>query len=344
MKHADFFKYLAAALVLFFFEAEAQGRRMRLDISEEARAAVSEKKLIRDIEFLSDSLCQGRATGSPGAAEAAFWLSRRFRKLGLLPFGGSYAHGFSIQSDSKAAGGRNIIGFIPGDEKKSRGYIIVAANYDGLGIIGGRYYPGADSNASGVAAMLGLAGMAAASRDLGRSYGAGVIFVALDAKLRSMAGSAALWEEIAGKELADPVSGRRITRSDIRLMVNLDQIGSSLSPVNPGRRDYLLMLSGGFGIKEMEKSNLSKGTGLDLSYSYYGSSDFTYTFYRRIGDHRIFVEHHIPSVLFTSGITLNNNKPSDTVESLDPSVLKRRVYLIWNWLERIATVSADKII
>ena len=32
---------------------------------------------------------------------------------------------------------------------------------------------------------------------------------------------------------------------------------------------------------------------------------------------------------------MNNNKPYDTVETLDMNVLKRRVWLIFHWLERM---------
>ena len=39
--------------------------------------------------------------------------------------------------------------------------------------------------------------------------------------------------------------------------------------------------------------------------------------------------------MFTSGITLNNNKVQDTLQTLDLSVLKRRIWLIFHWMERI---------
>ena len=56
-----------------------------------AHNLVWESKLSRHVEFLSGSLCGGRATGTSGSNEAAFWIIRNFRKYGLLEFGGSYA-------------------------------------------------------------------------------------------------------------------------------------------------------------------------------------------------------------------------------------------------------------
>ena len=67
----------------------------------------------------------------------------------------------------------------------------------------------------------------------------------------------------------------------------------------------------------------------------YGSKDFTKLFYRRISDQRVFLEHNIPAVMFTSGITLLNNKPTDNPASLDYEVLKDRVRLIFRYLDKV---------
>jgi hypothetical protein len=39
--------------------------------------------------------------------------------------------------------------------------------------------------------------------------------------------------------------------------------------------------------------------------------------------------------MFTSGITLNNNKPSDNADSLDYDVLKDRIRIIFYWLDKV---------
>ena len=55
-----------------------------------AHNLVWEDKLYRQVEFLSDSLCGGRATGSAGGNEAAFWIIRNFRESGLMSPGPGY--------------------------------------------------------------------------------------------------------------------------------------------------------------------------------------------------------------------------------------------------------------
>lgn len=332
------FGLLAGVLALAVPGHPAYARKMRIDIQEEARALVTEQKLRRDIEFLADSLCAGRATGTAGGMETATWIARRFAKLGLEPLGDSYIHGFKTTS---SAAGRNVLGIVSGGATPAKKYVILMASYDGLGIRGGNIYPGADSNASGVAAMLALAEMISLSRDLGREYNIDFIFAGIDAKYLSFSGSTALWNEISTGCLY-AVSGHRLSTGSIKLVLNIDQIGSSLSPLKSGRKDYLILLTEGFGIKEALQANKSKGTALELSFDYYGSKDFTNVFYRKAGDQKVFVEHGIRAALATSGITLNNNKLTDTVDNLDLPVLKRRIWFLWNWAQRIAGID-DKI-
>ena len=301
-----------------------------------AKNIIWEQKLYKQIQFLSDTLCQGRATGTRGGVEAAFWIEREFRDAGLMKFGDTY-------SKKVYAGqgliGRNIIGFIPGSTKNPKDrYIIVGAHYDHIGQLKRTTYPGADANASGTVALTSLAEMFAMSKTLGRSYDSNIIFVAFDAREMNMAGSNTLWRMIQDGELTDPVSGEAITPKKISLMVNIDQIGCSLSPLQSGRNDYLIML-GNDSLKPVQREflsycNRSSGLHLDLDFTYYGSKNFTEIFYR-LSDQRVFIDNKIPAVLFTSGITMNTNRTRDTADTLDYEVFKKRIYLIFEWLEKM---------
>ena len=96
-----------------------------------------------------------------------------------------------------------------------------------------------------------------------------------------------------------------------------------LSDESTGRRNTL------------ERINQEPGFGFELGYDYYGSKDFTRLFYRQISDQRVFLENHIPAVMFTSGITYRNYKPEDNPESLDYDILTARIRLIFHWLDKI---------
>ncbi len=331
--------HIAAILLAFCVSvaASGQGRVVYVTEAEIAAKAVTEQKLQSQLEFLTDSLCEGRATGSAGANAVTFWLAGRFRSLGFRPMAGdSYIRHFET-GDGRT--GRNVIGVLRGSDQPSQaGYVIVAASYDGLGILEGNLYPGADSNASGIAALFGVADMVKSLQRTGKRYARNLIFVALDGKNLSLSGSQALWEDIEAGRLTDPVTGRVLTKDRIALFVNLDQLGSTLSPLHEDRPDYLLMINGRTGAAAfdatLDNCNTRNGIGLDLGYDYYGSKDFTRLFYSRVSDQRVFVENDVPAVMFTSGITMNNNKVHDTVQTLDLGVLKRRIQLIFHWVER----------
>ena len=174
------------------------------------------------------------------------------------------------------------------------------------------------------------------SRNCGKVWESNIIFVAFDGNGHDLAGSEALWKMIEKGQFTDPVTGGRIRKSMISLMVNIDQIGSTLSPVNKDRKDYMIMLGTDSLPKDkrmnLEACNGLHGTNLDLCLSYYGSETFTRVFYR-LSDQKVFVDNGIPAVLFTSGITMNTNKTRDTAASLDMNILKKRVTLIYHWLE-----------
>lgn len=301
-----------------------------------AKNLIWENKLERQVMFLADTICQGRGTGSRAAKEAAFWIEREFRRTGLLMIDSTYTKHFFAGHGHI---GHNIVGMLPGSTKNPCDrYVIVGAHYDHLGMLDGNIYPGADANASGVTAMLSLAQMFSSMKTLGKSYGASIIFVAFDAKELSMAGSQALWKKIEEGEYHDPVTGEPISPDKIDLMVNIDQIGSTLAPLRKSRPDYMIML-GTHSLDRadrelLEYCNRIYDINLDISLDYYGSRNFTEVFYT-LSDQKVFVENRIPAVLFTSGITMNTNKTRDTLETLDMGVLKKRIYLIYHWLHQM---------
>lgn len=320
--------------LLLTFSTYAQNMWTRSHLP--ARNTITEESIRRKVEFLSDSICAGRGTGSIGAVETAAWIAREFEKARLMKSKGSYFHRFKTD---KGIPGTNVIGFMPNSSKKAHNrYVIVGAHFDHLGTINGTMYPGADSNASGVAALVSIAEMFSAMKASGKVWENNIIFVAFDGNGHDLSGSRALWKKIERGELTDPVSGGKITKKMISLMVNIDQVGCSLSPLKSGRKDYLIML-GNHSLESnkqerLEMCNRLYLTNLEVSLSYYGSENFTKMFYR-LSDQRVFIDHKIPAVMFTSGITMNNNKTRDNAASLNYPVLKRRIYLMYHWIEKM---------
>ena len=109
--------------------------------------------LLADVAALASNDLRGRRAGSPGGAQAAAYVEGRLRAAGVEPLGGSYRQPFALPGGGE---GSNVIGLVPGTVFP-RSYLVVAAHYDGLGVISGRVHNGADDNASGTATLLALA-------------------------------------------------------------------------------------------------------------------------------------------------------------------------------------------
>lgn len=336
-KHILALMFLCAALCAAGIRSvSAQTVRRTTAGSEITHGLITEKTLERQVSFLADSICNGRGTGTIGNTEAALWIVSHFKSLGILPINGSYSNSFDL---GEGIVGRNIIGMLPsgGKSTAAKRYMIVAAHYDGFGELEGNMYPGADSNASGVVAMLGAGRMISAMMSYGKTYRQNIIFVALDAKNVNMNGVKVFWDRLASGSLVDPVNGNVIRKEDISIMVNIDQIGSTLSPLKSGDSNYLILLAdtyADFHRGSLKYANTRYELGLDLGFDYYGSSSFTDMFYRRVSEQKIFLDHKVPAVMFTSGITMNNNKTRDTADTLDYTVLKKRIWAIFHWIER----------
>lgn len=288
--------------------------------AEPVRYKELEDRLRGEVEFLCDSIHRGRGFGTPEKFFTTAYLMGSFRHAGLQPLRDGYLHNFSYNGKI----GRNVIGIRPSKYVSSGSkYILVASYSDGLGCLQGNIYPGADSNASGVAAVLALA-------DSLKSGVKGIIFAVFDGRTAGMKGSYAFYEDLAAGRIVD-CTGDAIRPSQIALMVNIDIIGTNLQPVRKFWKDYVIVLGGERYFDSFSPAN--QGPGLNVDFEYYDSKDFTNLFYRKIGDQRVFLEHGIYSVVWTSGITQHTNKVTDTPETLNYPIFARRVELIRRWLK-----------
>jgi hypothetical protein len=284
-------------------------------------SSISQFGARRCVTALASKEAAGRATGTDGIACARNYIIDRYLQAGIKPLSstGAYAHGFYFYTKGgMKLLGANVIGYIP-SRSGSKEWIVIGAHYDHLGTIGEKIYYGADDNASGVAVLLELANAFGSAYKRNMLPEKNILFIAFDGKEFNRAGS------------LEFIRNGGIHPSDISLMINLDQIGSTLAP--PGKsKDYMLILGrekvDATIVRKINYLNKAYGLNLDLDYTFYGSKSF-YKIFSGLSDQRSFTDYHAPALLFTSGITENTYKTTDTEDTITYSALIARTRLIY---------------
>jgi Peptidase family M28 len=154
-----------------------------------------------------------------GIDVAADYVLDQFNQIHNSSYQGSFAVGtndFPINFDDTQSFGRNIIGVLQGSDVGG-GVIVLGAHYDSISYnftSSAAYAPGADDDASGIAALLEIARIMSQHR-----HRATIIFVAFSAEEIQRAGSKAF--------VTDYLQAKNI---NINAMLNMDIIGSNTGP------------------------------------------------------------------------------------------------------------------
>lgn len=199
----------------------------------------------------------------------------------------------SVDVEHHRATVRNVAGFLPG---ATEDYVVVGAHYDHLGLGGqgslspsseGKIHPGADDNASGVAAILEFARLRSANDAKPRL---GMLFLAFAGEEIGLLGSSH-WVDHPTRPLEKAVA-----------MLNFDMVG---------RIDDGKLYVGGIGTAEPFEPLVEKAAGnhalrVDSSREGYSSSD-----------HTSFLAKKIPALFFFSGLHSDYHKPTDTADKID---------------------------
>ncbi len=171
------------------------------------------------ISFLASDAMRGRANGSPEMKTAAFWITDKFKEEDVKPFAqdGEYIQNYSVTARQRTINERNVIGVIPGtDPDLKNQYIVLSAHFDHVGVSraveGDSIYNGADDNASGVCALIGIA---KAIKESGLNPGRTIVFAAFSGEEYGMRGSRYF------------VANSPVPVKDIYADINFEMIGHS---------------------------------------------------------------------------------------------------------------------
>lgn len=280
--------------------------------------------ILDDLRSLASPAMQGRRTGTPGGLRARAFLAGRFRQAGLLPFGAGYLMRFSFVHRSLRALWRrdrpfrmsfpdaaNVLGYVRGREQPDS-YLVLSAHYDHLGIRGGAVYPGADDNASGVAALLGEARFLAAHPPRHS-----VILAAFDAEELGLRGARAFLER-------PPVPLERLA-----FELNLDMLSRSadrsIVVAGTGPRPRLAPLVAWAAARSAVRVRL----GHDRPASRGGLVQDWST----ASDHGPFRDRGIPWLYLGVEDHEDYHRPGDSVDKIDTSFFLRVAELVRNLVE-----------
>ena len=274
-------------LVLVAFCAQAQPARLRIDAD----------RLMSTVTLLADPKFEGRAAGSPGGIAARGVIAERFRSAGLQPIGGAYIKSFTFTRKSAKgvqSDGANIIGVCPGKDPQLRVFV-VSAHYDHLGVRDGVIYPGADDNASGVAALLELAAYCVKN-----PFRRSIVFAAFDAEEGGLQGARAF-------VAAPPVAQDRIA-----LNLNLDMVSR-----NDKREIYVAGTHHTPALRApLEKVAAAARVKVLFGHDRPGSGSDDWT---SQSDHYAFHAARIPFVYFGVEDHPDYHKPTDTADKINRS-------------------------
>lgn len=286
---------------------------------------LSDSEMVRamkaDVSVIAGAALEGRAAGSEGESEAARYVSARLAEQGadlLYPadgdlFGIKGAAGDTIRS-------HNVAAFIPGTDPKLKDkYVVVFARLDNLGTatvnIDGedrtKIFYGANSDASGLAMLIQLAGMLNTNRIL---LGRSVILAAFGASIPDQAGS---WYFL-NRSFSDA--------PQIEAAVELEMLGT-----------------GAAGFYAYTASNA------DLNALVTAQSGTLQPVQPRVvapepcpANHRMFYDKRIPTVMFTTGMYPEYNSERDTPSILEYDWMEREVEYIYNFIVALSVRPAPE--
>lgn len=249
------------------------------------------------IGTLAHDSMEGRLPGTKAELQSANFIAKEFQRAGCKPLQKKkFAYPFDFKSADSvivhSAG--NIIGKI---DTKSEYCIIVSAHYDHIGY--GKFHSndpyaksihnGADDNASGVALMLGLA---AWSKQHNKELQYDIIFIAFAGEEDGLFGS----NYFLTQNLVDT--------SKIICNLNFDMVGH-LDTKRP-----MLEMEGVIEISGWD-SVLPKDTNAHFIV------ERNRVQVKGGSDHTVFLDAHIPAILFSTGLTAFYHRPEDDLETIN---------------------------
>lgn len=331
------------------------------------RVGVSASLLREHVFMLASDGMQGRKTGTAGQRQAASYCTASFRQSHLLVvfrldstrssfrqtypfittdialFGSSRTYGSpsptykrdelappprTAKDSSRVSFGDNLAGLLVGTDLKQE-VVVVSAHYDHLGRSGGQIFHGADDNASGTAAVLGMAAVFDSLARQGVRPRRSVLFVLFSGEEGGLLGSQYF------------VANSPIPLNQFVCDLNVDMVGR-IDEAHRGKPDYCYLITGNQGseLQTVAETVNQQSVNLAINEGGYDTKNDPGQYFFR-SDHYNFAQLGIPVLFFTSGQHTDYHRPSDTADKIAYEVLQKRATLVFQTVWSVAN-SAPK--
>ena len=232
-----------------------------------------------------------------------------------------------ISSSPKKYSVHNVVGILPGKGKLAKEIVVIGGHYDHLGYgivpnstrdkrIDGKYYPGADDNASGIAAML------LSAKKISKFYKESALENCRTIVFVGFAGEeCGLW---GSQKFLSDMKKIGFDKTKISAMINLDMVGVM-------RNSRLCMIGQTTGLEFMtyiSEANKSSKKNLKLT-----SINVPFAF----SDHATFISKKIPAIMFTTGLHSFYHQRADKPDKLNYKGLHSVAQIVTNLAIKIST-------
>ncbi|MDI1483489.1 M28 family peptidase [Polyangium sp. y55x31] len=270
------------------------------------------------VDLLADPALHGRAAGSSENRRVADLLARAFLSFGFSPPEG---HDPCVPFERSDVRDQNVIAHLRGKTRPDGPAVLVGAHYDAQGERDGQAYPGADDNASGVAALLEIARLSAL-----RGAALDLVVVAFGAEERGVLGARAY------------VEAPTVPLSRLALMVNLDMVGRPLLDGSPLRL-VVPRASEALGFVVGTRDGQRTRALLDRAAAredrpLFGIPEAALTRLGYASDSVPFGPH-TPTIFLSDAALADYHQPTDTPDQVDFDQIERAVRLTLTMLDEV---------
>lgn len=212
----------------------------------------------------------------------------------------------------------NVIGVLPGTDKKDE-YVFITGHYDHLGKKDSVIYYGADDDGSGTTSVLELAETFAKAKEKGYAPRRTMVFMTVSGEEEGLWGS--------DYYVNHPLFPLNKTSVDL----NIDMVGRIDPKRNNGdSMNYVYAIGEdklSSDLLKISDSVNNKFVHLELDRKFNDPKDPNRFYYR--SDHYNFASHGVPIIFYFNGTHADYHRPTDTVDKINFSLMKKRVQLVF---------------